>query len=360
MAELEDTLAIPREEVILASAKDGTGRGPRSWRRSCTRDPAAARGRIGAAAGAGLRQPLRPVQGRGRLRAGRPTARCTTTSASASWPPASRREILELGYFRPQPVPTRSLTAGEVGYVATGLKSIAEARVGDTLTDADTPAPEPLPGYQQALPLVFAGLYPMRGDDYPLLRDALDKLHLNDAASSTSPSRAWRWASASAAASWACCTWRSSRSASSASSTWTCIASAPSVEYRVKRLNIGPTRSSSTTRPRCPTAGEIEAISEPWVAATGHHADRLHRPDHGAGDHPPRRVQQHGVPRPEARQPALRDAAGRADHRLLRPAQEPHPAGYASLDYQYIGYRPGRPGQARHAGQRRAGRRAVA
>ena len=90
-------------------------------------------------------------------------------------------EILELGYFRPQPVPTRSLTAGEVGYVASGLKSIAEARVGDTLTDADKPAPEPLPGYQQALPLVFAGIYPMRGDDYPLLREALDKLHLNDA-----------------------------------------------------------------------------------------------------------------------------------------------------------------------------------
>src|SRR5205807_2447709 len=90
-------------------------------------------------------------------------------------------EILELGYFRPQPVPTRTLVAGEVGYVATGLKSIREARVGDTLTSAGRQAAQPLPGYKRALPLVFAGIYPLRGDDYPLLRDALDKLHLNDA-----------------------------------------------------------------------------------------------------------------------------------------------------------------------------------
>src|SRR5438093_11506785 len=90
-------------------------------------------------------------------------------------------EILGLGYFRQKPLTTRRLTVGEVGYVASGLKSIADARVGDTLTDADRPAAEPLPGYKQALPLVFAGIYPMRGDDYPLLRDALEKLHLNDA-----------------------------------------------------------------------------------------------------------------------------------------------------------------------------------
>jgi GTP-binding protein LepA len=90
-------------------------------------------------------------------------------------------EILELGYFRPQPVPSKRLVAGEVGYVATGLKSIREAQVGDTLTSATRPAPRALPGYQEPLPLVFAGIYPLRGDDYPELRDALDKLHLNDA-----------------------------------------------------------------------------------------------------------------------------------------------------------------------------------
>ena len=65
--------------------------------------------------------------------------------------------------------------------MATGLKSIREAQVGDTLTASDRPADAPLPGYKEPLPLVFAGIYPLQGDDYPELRDALDKLHLNDA-----------------------------------------------------------------------------------------------------------------------------------------------------------------------------------
>ena len=69
----------------------------------------------------------------------------------------------------------------EVGYIATGLKSVRDARVGDTVTTTERPAAEPLPGYQVALPLVFAGLYPLSGEDYPALREALEKLHLNDA-----------------------------------------------------------------------------------------------------------------------------------------------------------------------------------
>jgi GTP-binding protein LepA len=88
---------------------------------------------------------------------------------------------VELGYFRPQHVPVQELQAGEVGYIATGLKSVRDARVGDTVTTTLNPATEPLPGYQVALPLVFAGLYPLSGDEYPALREALEKLHLNDA-----------------------------------------------------------------------------------------------------------------------------------------------------------------------------------
>ena len=88
---------------------------------------------------------------------------------------------VELGYFRPQHVPVQELVAGEVGYIATGLKSVRDARVGDTVTSQSSPATEPLPGYQVALPLVFAGLYPLSGEDYPALREALEKLHLNDA-----------------------------------------------------------------------------------------------------------------------------------------------------------------------------------
>jgi GTP-binding protein LepA len=91
-------------------------------------------------------------------------------------------ETLEIGVISPEPVPTEGLAAGEVGYLITGVKDVRQARVGDTLTTAVHPAAEPLPGYANARPMVFSGLYPMDGDDYPELRDALDKLRLNDAA----------------------------------------------------------------------------------------------------------------------------------------------------------------------------------
>jgi GTP-binding protein LepA len=90
-------------------------------------------------------------------------------------------EPLEIGVFRPGMTATGELSAGEVGYLATGLKTVAECRVGDTLTLAANPAPEPLPGYQKAKPMVFAGLYPVDGEDYASLKEALEKLQLNDA-----------------------------------------------------------------------------------------------------------------------------------------------------------------------------------
>jgi GTP-binding protein LepA len=90
-------------------------------------------------------------------------------------------DVLEVGVFRPTMVPVEGLAAGEVGYVATGLKDVREVRVGDTITVAARPASEPLEGYRPAKPMVFAGLYPTASDDYHLLRDALEKLRLNDA-----------------------------------------------------------------------------------------------------------------------------------------------------------------------------------
>ena len=91
-------------------------------------------------------------------------------------------EPVEIGIFSPNMKPIESLTAGEVGYIATGLKTVRECRVGDTITHANRPAPEPLPGYKQVKPMVFAGFYPTDNDDYDDLRDALEKLQLNDAA----------------------------------------------------------------------------------------------------------------------------------------------------------------------------------
>ena len=88
---------------------------------------------------------------------------------------------IEIGAFSPKLTPTGELSAGEVGYVATGLKTVRECRVGDTLTLAARRAAEPLPGYQKVKPMVYAGLYPVEGEDYQNLKDALEKLQLNDA-----------------------------------------------------------------------------------------------------------------------------------------------------------------------------------
>jgi GTP-binding protein LepA len=88
---------------------------------------------------------------------------------------------VEVGIFAPDLRSTQALYAGEVGYVATGLKTVRECRVGDTLTTATRPAGQPLPGYQKVKPMVFAGIYPVEGEDYADLKDALEKLQLNDA-----------------------------------------------------------------------------------------------------------------------------------------------------------------------------------
>ncbi len=88
---------------------------------------------------------------------------------------------VEIGIFAPDLRTTPRLSAGEVGYIATGLKTVHECRVGDTVTLAARPAAEPLPGYRKVKPMVFAGIYPVEGEDYANLKDALEKLQLNDA-----------------------------------------------------------------------------------------------------------------------------------------------------------------------------------
>lgn len=94
----------------------------------------------------------------------------------------ARMEPVELGVFTPAMMPVPELRAGDVGYIATGLKTIRDCRVGDTITTARNPATEPLPGYRPVKPMVFAGLYPVDAEDYNALREALEKLQLNDAA----------------------------------------------------------------------------------------------------------------------------------------------------------------------------------
>ena len=96
-------------------------------------------------------------------------------------------EIDDIGFFTPLQTPVEELHAGEVGYLITGIKDVSSLRVGDTLTIEGSGATEPLPGYREVKPMVFCGLFPMNNDDYPELRDALEKLELNDAALSWEP-----------------------------------------------------------------------------------------------------------------------------------------------------------------------------
>lgn len=95
--------------------------------------------------------------------------------------------VTEVGVFSPKMLPTAELSAGEVGYIAASVKSIEDTEVGDTITDAENPAKEPLPGYKKALPMVFSGVFPLDGSKYNDLKDALLKLKLNDAALSIEP-----------------------------------------------------------------------------------------------------------------------------------------------------------------------------
>ena len=126
----------------------------------------------------------------------------------------------EVGVFRPSFTPVERLGPGEAGYVAASIKTLAEAHVGDTITDARNPAPQPLPGYRKVKSVVFCGFYPVERDDYPQLRDALEKLCLNDSAIVFEPET---WGSGSDVVSLGCSTWtwlRSVSVASTMSSSW--------------------------------------------------------------------------------------------------------------------------------------------
>ena len=89
-------------------------------------------------------------------------------------------QVEQLGVFTPKPLLVPALAAGEVGFVIAGIKKVADVAIGDTLTDERRPAAEPLPGFKEIKPMVFAGLYPVDADQYAELRDALEKLRLND------------------------------------------------------------------------------------------------------------------------------------------------------------------------------------
>ena len=338
--ELESVLAIPREEVILAQRQGGhrDRRDPRGDRRP---DPAA-EGRPGRAApGPDLRLALRPVQGRRRLRpAGRghaPRPRHDPADGLGRRVRAPRARACS-GRSSSR---SSELRAGEVGYVATGLKSVRDAQVGDTVTNAAAPAATPLPGYQEAKSLVFAGIYPLSGEDYPLLRDALEKLHLNDASFTYQPE-----SSIALGFGFRCgflgllhmeiVQERLEREFDLDLIAQRAIGRVPGAPDQ--RPRDGP---ASTTRPGCRTRATSRrsrsrgsaSRSSPRAATSGRSwtSSTTHRGTFVGMEYlDPQRVLM-----------TLRDAARRAHRRLLRPAQEPQPG--LRLDGLRGGRLPARP-----------------
>ncbi len=262
MEELENVLAIPREEVILASAKDGTGV-PEILEAIVARipppkgDPAA---RLQALVFDSHYDPYKGVVCYVRLANGTLHAHDVIRLMASQ----AEAELLELGVFRPQLVPVKQLVAGEVGYVATGLKNVREAQVGDTVTSAARPAEAPLPGYQEAKSLVFSGLYPLSGPDYPLLRDALEKLHLNDASFTYEPESSVALGFGFRCGFLGLLHMEIVQERLEREFDLDLIASAPSVEYRVELTN-GRGWVHVDNPAKFPNPGEIESIQEPWV-----------------------------------------------------------------------------------------------
>jgi GTP-binding protein LepA len=260
--ELENVLAIPREEVILASAKDGTGV-PDILEAIVERIPAP-KGDPGKPLRAlifdshydaykGVVTYVRLAEGTLRVH---DHIRLMGSGAEA--------EPLELGVFRPQLVPVKQLQAGEVGYVATGLKNVREAQVGETLTTAANPATEPLPGYQPAKSLVFAGIYPVSGEEYPLLREALEKLHLNDASFTYEPESSVALGFGFRCGFLGLLHMEIVQERLEREFDLDLIASAPSVEYRIT-LQHGKGEVAVDNPSLLPNPSDIEEIREPWV-----------------------------------------------------------------------------------------------
>jgi len=262
LEELESVLAIPREEVLLVSAKEGTGV-PEVLEAIVERIPppqGEADTPLQALIFDSHYDAYKGVVAYVRLFEGQ-LADHETVRLMAS---GVQSEILELGVFRPQQVPVAGLGPGEVGYVATGLKSVRDAQVGDTLTSAARPAALPLPGYKPAKALVFAGIYPLRGEDLPELRDALEKLHLNDASISFEPETSVALGTGFRCGFLGLLHMEIVQERLEREFDLDLIASAPSVEYRVQ-LTAGRGEVVVDNPARLPPLGEIESISEPWV-----------------------------------------------------------------------------------------------
>jgi GTP-binding protein LepA len=244
---------------------------------------------------------------------------------------------IEIGIFTPDMLPAQELHAGEVGYVATGYKTVRECRVGDTITQAADPAPAPLPGYRQVKPMVFAGIYPVEGEDYDDLRDALEKLQLNDASLIYQPETSQALNFGFRCGFLGMFHMEIIQERLEREYDLDIIVTAPSVEYEVVLRSGETIRIASPAQ--LPDEGDIEEIREPWMkiqifSPTDFYGTIMELATHRRAvfvdqDYPaPNRVQLNfEIPLSEL----IIDFFDQLKSRTR---------GYASLDYQFAEYRP--------------------
>jgi GTP-binding protein LepA len=177
-----------------------------------------------------------------------------------------RSQIEEVGIFSPDMLKTDVLQAGEVGYIIPGIKEVADLRVGDTLTNAQRPAAEPLPGYREVTPMVFCGIFPIDGEDYPNLRDALEKLKLNDASLFYEPETSKALGFGFRCGFLGLLHMEIIRERLEREFGLDLLATTPNVRYEVVLLN-GEVRGISNPV-EFPEAGDIQEVREPYITAT--------------------------------------------------------------------------------------------
>ncbi len=175
-------------------------------------------------------------------------------------------DVEELGVRTPVPVPIAELGPGEVGYLIAGVRNVGEARVGETVTDAARPASSPLPGYRDPKPMVFCGLYPVEGDEFPDLREALEKLQLNDASISYAPETSVALGFGFRCGFLGLLHMEIVRERLEREFGLSLIATAPSVEY-VAHLTDGTTRHVDNPS-ELPPAQNIDHVDEPMLRVT--------------------------------------------------------------------------------------------